>query len=101
MIELMLRQQEIGELVLMRNGGCKGASTRGSEILREWIMYRDPVILGSGQILFVLGVVGQQLSQQHGLHCADGVAQGAQELEFEIIEEGLHTFVQRLVRLRV
>lgn len=61
-------------------------------------LHRDPVGLGSGQVLLVLGVVGQQLGQQHGLHCADGVAQGAQEFKFEIVKERLHAHVQIPVR---
>lgn len=63
--------------------------------IRELNKHRDPFIFGPSQVLLVLGVVGQQLDQQHGLDCADWVAQSAQEFEFKIVQEGLQMQVRK------
>jgi hypothetical protein len=52
---------------------------------------QDPLRGLSAQVDLILGMVGEQLGEEHGLHCSDGSAQRRQELKLKVIQQPLHT----------
>ena len=52
---------------------------------------QDPLRSLSAQVDLILGMDGEQLGEEHGLHCPDGSAQRRQELKLKVIQQPLHT----------